>query len=303
MEDYTLDEQVDPVSEGIEGLTEPDEMDMASDRADREVGESQTESTEEEDLSGEKFAYTLDDGTEIQGTVQEIAQALAKSEKETLASENAELQAKLQELQGKPSQDKTQEGQEQLDIKPVEWNVVGEVLETMLQGGDPERGIGGIESIGPAIQDMQFRDFLTNPRYAAVITAAVEGILENREGRSKEEAAFREQVGAEFKDAEIMAFHKANPHLKTRNEVVMGMQLNAMRQEVENIKTGKGQAVKDAEKKAAAQTVKDLKAKGQLRRLSASGRTNLGGETKTPYNPQDPRDREKKWAERLSKAL
>ena len=82
----------------------------------------------------------------------------------------------------------------------------------------------------------------------------------------------------------------------------MGMQLNAMRQEVESIKTGKGQAVKDAEKKAAAQTVKDLKAKGQLRRLSASGRTNLGGE-KTPYNPQDPRDREKKWAERLSKAL
>ena len=210
MEDYSIDEQVDPVSEGVEGLTEPDEMDMASDRADREVGESQTESTEEEDLSGEKFAYTLDDGTEIQGTVQEIAETLAKAKARLWQSENAELQAKLQELQGKPSQDKTQETQE-LDIKPVEWSVVGDVLETMLQGGDPERGIGGIEAIGPAIQDMQFRDFLTNPRYASVITAAVEGILEQREGRSKEEAAFKEQVGAEFKDSEIVRFPEGQP--------------------------------------------------------------------------------------------
>ena len=248
MEDYSIDEQVDPVSEGVEGLTEPDEMDMASDYADREVGESQTESTEEEDLSGEKFAYTLDDGTEVQGTIQDIAEKIAAAKADALASEKAALEAKVSELEKGQKQPGQQEQAQEFAIPPVEWDKVGDVFETMLQGGDPERNIGGIEAIGPALQDMTFRSFVTDPRYAQVLEYAIQSVIEQREGATKKEQSFKELVGNEPDITAITAYQKAHPELETRKEVVLALQMETLRREMDNLKTGKGQAVKDAEK-------------------------------------------------------
>lgn len=291
-----LDEGVDPVSEGVQGLTEPDELDMTADREDRLGGESQTD-TPDEDLSGELFAYVLDDGTEIQGTVQDIAEKIAAAKADALASEKAALEAKVSELERGQKQPGQQEQVQEFAIPPVEWDKVGDIVETMLQGGDPERGIGGIEAIGPALQDMTFRSFVTDPRYAQVLEYAIQSVIEQREGTTKKEQSFKELVGNEPDTAAITAYQKAHPELETRKEVVLALQMENLRREMDDLKTGKVKEVKAAEKKGEAQTIRNLKAKGQLRRLGPAGRS--AAKAAGGYKPGDENSRLNAWADRI----
>lgn len=295
MSEENFDEQVDLVSEGITSLREPDELDLAADREDREEVESQTETSDvKDDGEGEeeRFAYTMEDGTEIEGTFAEIMEKVGKSKTDALQAQISELQSKLAEFEKNPARAAT-ESAAMSGMEPVQWDKVGESLEVMLSGGDPERGIPGPEGIGPALHELQMRSFLTDPYYANVIVAAVEGILNQRESAMKEANAFKEFVGRDRQEAEISAFQKANPHLKTRNEVILAMELA-------DLKAGKAKEIKAAERKSAAQTVKDLKAKGQLRRLTGGTRTNLG--TSKSY-PKDENSIRTAWASDLARRL
>jgi len=296
-----FDEQVDLVSEGVTGLREPDEADLAADFEDRMVeDESLTKASETDDQDKseeeERFAYTLEDGSVIEGTFAEILDKASKANLDPLQNQINELQAKLEEAE--KGSGKIQETANLPDIEPVKWESVGSNLEIMLSGGDPEQNIPGPEGIGPALQDLQMRSFLTDPRYAQIIMAAVDGILEQRESAVKEASAFKEMVGDGFRESEIADFQKSHPHLKTRNEVVMGLRLAKMQQEMADLKSGKTKEVTEAERKGAAKTIKDLKAKGQLRRISGT-RTNMGA--KSP--PKDENSIRAAWAADLGRRL
>jgi len=255
-----------------EGLRTPDELDLAQDLEDRQAVESREESaTEDEDLSGERFAYTLPDGTEFQGTVDEIAAKIAEGQG---SQELETLRSRVAELEGKGQQQTQQPPQEAAGINPVAWEQVGNVFTTMLEGGDPERDIGGVEAIGPALQDLNFRSFMTDWRYLDAIERVIDARIASRETAAQERGTLKESLG-DMGDAELAALQGADPVVKS---TVLNL-IGNLKREIETLKAGKEAAAKDGEKKGAAETVKSLKAKGQLRRISgmpASGKTGSG---------------------------
>lgn len=272
-----LDGQLDLAGEG---LSAPDEMDLAQDREDRGAGESQTETAaateQEEDLSGEQFVYTMPDGTEFQGTIEEIADKKA----EILAAERVQEElAKAKPPEQPKAEEKTAQ-QEELQIQPVDWSKTGDFLASRmgvdLEGlSDGDRKLLG--EIGPALNDALHRTVLTSGYVAQYIDHQVQqGInkyLSEREATTQRETAFGQFVGdAKFSDADITAFQKANPFASTREMAIMGLQLQAERQKA----TGAGKQVTEAEKKGkqagAQETLKHLRATGQLRRVAGTGK-------------------------------
>ena len=298
-----LDEQLDLAGEGLRA---PDELDLAQDLEDRKAGESPTDTAaakeETEDLTEEQFVYTTEGGEEIKGTVTEIAAALAAKEVEAkVAEEVAKVKAAATE---KPAEAKPDEGGElPYEIRPIDLSKTGTIFQTMLEGGDPEQGIGGPETVGPQLQEFQFQTYAQDPRFLDLNIRLINAVLDQREKGAQKETAFKEFVGQEPDKAEVEAFMKANPHLESRKEAILGMQLAAMKQKIADLKTGKTKEVKEAEttgKKAGEkETIKSLKAKGQLRRVAGTGKPGGTRTQDTGKPPQNENERVSSWAKAI----
>ena len=274
-----LDERVDLAAEG---LRSPDEVDLAQDREDRQAAASQTETAEEEDLTGERFAYTLSNGEDFEGTIAEIT----AKEAELLA--DARVAEKMAEI--KPVAEKPVEAKPEVDtgetIPPVQWDKVGSTLTEMLEEGKSDE-------IGPALLDMNRRMIATDPFIASVVENYVNYLLDQREQGTKVKTSFQEFVGDEIPATEVQTFMQANPWAKSQEMAVLGIKTARANQEIADLKAGKVAAVKDAEvsgkRTGAKETIQNLKAKGQLRRIGGTG--GKPGGNKSTLNLKDPNQR------------
>lgn len=267
-----LDPEFDSASEGLGSLVEATAEDLAAEREDRQAAESRTKTAEtEEDLSEEKFIYTLENGEEIEGTIAEITEKVAALQVEAKLAE-AKAAEKPPE---KPAEAKV--GEEAPAIEPVNWDVVGENLDTMLQEGRQKE-------VGPALNDLIHRTIFTSPHIGGMIEQFIDVVIAQREQGAKVQTSFQEFVGEQIPDAEVKAFMQANPWAKDAATAVLGIKTARMAKEVADLKAGKTAEVKAAEvagkKAGATQTVKDFKAKG-LRRASTSSGTGRAATTAT----------------------
>lgn len=281
-----LDESLDLAGEN---LRPPDELDLDQDRADRMAGaspEDHAATKDEDNATTEQFIYTAEDGTEIQGTVEEIAQKLAENRVEARVAEEL---AKAQPSQQTQTQD-TQTGQEAAlpyEIRPLELEKVGTIFQTMLEGGDSDLKIGGPESVGPQLQEFTFQSLAQDPRFYDLISRVIHVVVDEREAGAKAQNSFQEFTGGgKEQDAEITAFMKENPWAANKEMAVMGLQLAKQRKEIEDLKASTKEAEAKGKKDGAKETITNLKAKGILRRI-AGGK---GGSTSTNNrSPQAPR--------------
>ncbi len=295
------DEGYDPVAEGVEGLPGLDEADQAADLAERTEAASPDQPSKDEG-EPERFEYTAPDGSKIEGTFEEIVAAraaeAAKAAAPSPSDQLTQLQTKIQELEGKLT-GRQAEGPAQPGtvFEPVDKAKVGTFFQTMLEGGDPDQKIPGMEGLGDVFEDLTVRTFMHSTPIADGIRAVVQQVLDQREGRTKSETGLKELAG-EFPEAEIAAYQKDNPHIApTREMAMMALRVQAQAREIESLKAGKPAEVKAAEKKAAAATLQHAKATGTLRRLGTAGRT--AGPGTLPYNPKQPHARENAWAAKL----
>ena len=257
MTDLNLDE---PFDGAAEGLDIPDEMDLAQDREDRQAGESRTESAEADDLTDEKFAYTLPDGEEIEGTIAEIAEAVAAKQVEAKVAEKL-AEAKPEEP-AKAAEAPVEDAGE--GFVPVTWDTVGPELTEMLEDGRNAE-------IGPSLQGLITREVATSPVIAQTVAKFVMHLLDQREQGIKQETSFKEYVGDDIPAAEVKTFMTDNPWAKTKEMAVLGIKTARLNKEIAELKAGKPAAEKAAKAKGSEETIKNLKAKGTLRRVSGSG--------------------------------
>ncbi len=277
--DTNLDERVDLAAEGLRAA---DELDLAQDLEDRLAAASPTETAEEEvsDFLTEKFIYTDPQGNEVELTGQELLEA--REREAALKAENEELKARVAEQPKAPVQPAT-EAPATEPIAPVEWDKVGGNLQEMLDDGRAGE-------IGPALNDVIHRTFLTSPHIANVLERFVDTILEQRDQGKQAQTKFQEFVGDEIPATEIQAFMASNPWARTEREAAVGIKAARLEKQVADLKAGKTIEVEAAKKVAAKETIKTLKAKGQLRRLGGAGSVGVPG-GKPEFNPKDPNQR------------
>ena len=272
-----LDERVDLPGEGLRAL---DDVDRAEDLKDRQAAaspESAEPEGEEEDFLTQKFIYTGPDGQEVELTGQELLDARERTA--ALEAENAALKAPKET----PAKEPEKQPDDTVSVEPVQYDKVGKNFIEMLE--DESRHA----EIGPQLSDFQFREFMTNPRYAQVLVSAVESIIERREGSVKSEQGFREFVGAEPSKAEVQAFMQANPFIQTEREAILSMQLAAEKNRGATAGADKDKAHQEGVKKGQDKALRDLKAKGQLRRVGGTG--SRATAAKPTFNPKDPNQR------------
>lgn len=234
------------------------------------------EDSQDQDLSAERYGYTLEDGTEIEGTIQEIAEKIAASQVEARV---AEALAKATPAEKPTEKEKPETKQAQAeDVLPVDWTQTGDLLATKL-GIDPadmsdsERKTLG--EIGPMMNDAIHRTFFTSPYIAQVIGsfvgAEINKALSNKETAGKRVSAFKQFVGeADFKPADIAAFQKDNPWAETKEMAILGLKMQADKQ---GATTKTKEIEKDVKGKTAEAVAKALATKkkaGELRLLGGS---------------------------------
>jgi hypothetical protein len=254
------DEPFDGAAENI--LASPDELDLKQDREDRLAAESQGKTAEVE-VEGEEFEYETPDGKVVKLSAEqaEAVQSLLDAEERAAA-----LEAKVKALETKPAEEpKPAEAQQDVGgIEPVQWDVVGDNFQAMLEGDQ-----GGVAAIGPALRDVTIRTIATDPVIADIVGRYIDYRVSQREQGVKAETSFKEFVGDEPTDAEITAFRKDNPWANTKALAAVGVKNARLNQEIANLKAGKPAAEKAAKAKGAEETIKSLKAKGTLRRVTS----------------------------------
>ena len=310
MSELDLDMDTDAVGDGL-GLPPAGDEDVTQTVEGQEQGGPPSEpgDKEEADLSDQQFVYTTSEGEEIKGTVTEIAEKLAEMSTKGPDDLRTELQAlkeKLEQVQ-KPAEKPAEAGLP-YEIRQIDLRETGNRLQTMLEGGDPDRGIGGLENLGEELKEFQFQNFAQDNRISDLIYRFVNGILDEREQGSKKSTAFNEFAGAEAQETEIAGFMKDNPWASTKEMAVLGLQLAAQRKEIADLKSGKVKEVQEAAEKGkkagAEETVKHLKAKGTLRAMGGPGGTprqpgpsGSFGDIKAKYDITDPDQRSRAMAE------
>ena len=275
-------------------MVDSGEPEVAQETEGQQEGESQTETTDDGglDLESPQFAYTDEDGNEIQLTGQQIIDLLA--EKQKAAEPKQEEPAKVEE----PKQEAAKEEELPFTVDPIDFKRVGPDLVSMLSGEN-----GGEEALGPAMAEFHFQTFLQDPRYAHAINAYVNTVLERREQQTKEVSSFQEFVGTKAEDTQIRDFQKANPWAKTKEMALMGIKLANTQAEIEKMKAGNSAAVKQAEqagKKAGEkETIRNLRAKGTLRAIGqkATQTSQKGDDLKQKYDITDTDQRSRAMAE------
>jgi hypothetical protein len=261
------DEPFDGAAEGV--LASPDELDLEQDREDRLAAESQSESAEDE---GEEFEYETPDGKVVRLSAEQAEAVQGMLDAEERA---ATLEAKIKELETKPVETPvTQEAVQPGEIEPVQWDVVGDNFQAMLEGDQ-----GGVQAIGPALRDVTIRTIATDPVIADIVGRYIDYRVSQREQGVKAETSFKEFVGDEPTEAEIAAFRKDNPWANTKALAAVGVKNARLNQEIAALKAGKPAVEKAAKAKGAEETIKSLKAKGTLRRVTS-------GKSSTPQVPQ-----------------
>jgi hypothetical protein len=263
-----LDDPLDAVSEGLQA---PDDADLAQDLADRQAAASQTEPADDKDEGGEddflteKFIYTKPDGSEVELTGEELLAAQEKA---------AALEAELEALKAKPPEKAPEKPPEKAApeseaIAPVEWDKVGNNFVEMLD--DPAKH----KEIGPALNDVIHRTILSSEHIGAAmvnfVTATINGILAQREEGAKAESGLKEFVGDDIPETEVAAFMQKNPWAKNKETAIVGIKAARLETQLADFKAGKKVELDAAGKEGAKKIVKDLKAKGQLRRLGTGG--------------------------------
>ena len=259
------DEPFDGAAEGI--LASPDELDLEQDREDRLAAESQGKTAEAE-VEGEEFEYETPDGKVVRLSAEqaEAVQGMLDAEERAAA-----LEAEVETLKAKPADEpKPAEAQQDMGgIEPVQWDVVGDNFQAMLEGDQ-----GGVAAIGPALRDVTIRTIATDPVIADIVGRYIDWRVSQREQGMKAETSFKEFVGDEPTEAEIAAFRKDNPWANTKALAAVGVKNARLNQEIANLKAGKPAAEKAAKAKGAEETIKSLKAKGTLRRVTSGRSTN-----------------------------
>jgi len=278
--DTNLDERVDLAAEG---LRTPDEADLAQDLEDRLAAASPTEPAAEEvsDFLTEKFIYTDPQGNEVELTGQELLEA--REREAALKVENEELKARVAEQPKAPVQPPAEVPATE-PIAPVQWDKVGGNLQEMLEEGRAAE-------IGPALDDVIHRTFLTSPYIANVLEKFVATILDQRDQGKQAQTKFQEFVGDEIPATEIKAFMAANSWATSEREAAVGIKAARLEKEIADLKAGKTTEVEAAKKVGAKETIQSLKAKGQLRRVGGGGAKGTSPGGKPEFNPKDPNQR------------
>ncbi|MFA4904702.1 MAG: hypothetical protein WC600_18400 [Desulfobaccales bacterium] len=267
------DEPFDPAAEGV--LSDPDELALEQDREDRLAAESQTKTAAAE-VEGEEFEYETPDGKVVRLSAEqaEAVQSLLDAEERAASLEAENKALKEKPAEAKPVETKPVEP-DAGDFEPVQWDVVGDNFQAMLEGEK-----GGAAAIGPALHDVVLRTIATDPIIADVVGRYIDYRVSQREQGLKAETSFKDFVGDEPTEAEVAAFRKDNPWATTKVLATLGVK-NAretarLNQEIADLKAGKPAAEKAAKAKGAEETVRSMKAKGTLRRVT-TGRTAPAG--------------------------
>jgi len=262
------DEPFDGAAEGV--LSDPNELDLEQDREDRLAAESQTKTAAEE-TEGEEYEYETPDGKVVRLSAEqaEAVQGLLDAEERAAA-----LEAENKALKEKPVETKPAEAPAETEVavfEPVQWDVVGDNFQAMLEGDQ-----GGAAAIGPALHDVVLRTIATDPVIADVVGRYIDYRVDQRERGVKAETSFKEFVGNEPTDAEIAAFRKDNPWANTKALAAIGVKNARLNKEIADLKAGKPAAEKAAKAKGAEETVRSMKAKGTLRRVTTGRSTPAG---------------------------
>lgn len=268
---------------------------VADDPEDQRLAESQTDSQEggedegeDVDLSQPQFAYTDEDGNEVQLTGQQIIDLLQ-------AQQSPE--AKEEPAKEEPKEEAKTEDEAPFEVAPIDLQKVGPDLVAMLSGEN-----GGEEALGPAMAEFQFQTFLQDPRFAQVLDRAVNVILERRDSERHQAESFEKFVGTKAEDARVKEFQKANPWVKSPREALLAMRLEDMKAEVAKVKSGTAADVAKAKSEGEKATIKNLKAKGTLRPIGSKGSQPAKTGTddiKSKYDITDPDQRSRAMAEAI----
>lgn len=300
MEDFEnqLGTEFDPAGDLNASISDDGDVEVSVETEDQSLAESQTDDqgSDELDLDAPQFAYTDENGNEVQLTGQQIIDLIQASQVK------AEEPAKDGEAQAAPEE--KQEAQPEdlgFEITQIDFKKVGPDLVSMLSGEN-----GGEEALGPAIAEFQFQTFVQDPRIPTVLDKYINKVLDAREQATKEKSSFQEFAGKDTQEADIKAFQKANPWAKSRTEAILGMQLAQTKAEIAKIQSGNTEAIKEATQKARKesekQVIRNLKAKGTLRAIGSKptgSTTKADNDLKTKYDISDPEQRSRAMAEHI----
>jgi hypothetical protein len=271
------------------GLPEATEAELvAQDAADQEDrGASLTEPDEEGDFLTQEFEYVAPDGSTIKLTGQDLLDSRERA---------SELEARVKELESKPAE-KPAEVQTQVPeggevFEPVQWEVVGDNFQAMLEGEQ-----GGSAAIGPALHDVVLRTIATDPIIADVVGRYIDFRVSQREEGAKVETSFKEFVGGEIPDTELKEFMQANPWARNRETAMLGVQKARLEKQIADLKSGKEVAHKEGLKKGEKEALIRAKARGTLRPLTGAKGGRLGEPGKTKYDIKDTEQRSSAMAE------
>jgi hypothetical protein len=277
--------QDEPFDGAAEGLETPDDITLDQDREDRLAAESQTKPAEAE-TEGDEYEYETPDGKVVRLSAEqaEAVQGLldAKERADALEAENKALKEKSVET--KPVEAPTET--EVAGFEPVQWDVVGDNFQAMLEGEQ-----GGTAAIGPALHDVVLRTIATDPIIADVVGRYIDYRVAQREQGAKAETSFKDFVGDEPTEAEVAAFRKDNPWATTKALAVLGVksarETARLQKEIADLKAGKPAVEKAAKAKGAEETVRSMKAKGTLRRVTTGRAAPAGAPTGKPRNENE----------------
>jgi hypothetical protein len=243
----------------------------------------------------EQFEYETPDGKVVVLDKEQAAavQHLLDKEEEAdrLAAKVAELEAKTTE---KAPEKAAEAAPEMVAIEPVEWQKVGENFQAMLEGE-----MGGVDAIGPALQDVVIRTILTDPYIADQVGRYIDHRVAQREQGAKAETSFKEFVGDEVPDSEVKAFMQANPWAQTKKEALIGIRAIRGSKEADALKVGKEVAHKEGKKQGEKEALLRAKARGTLRPLTGAkgGRPGATGDLTKKYDITDTDQRSQAMAE------
>lgn len=309
--DTQLATDYDPAGDGInvtepEIAAQPEGQDPAESQTDETGGESQNDIIE--DLNAPQFAYTNTNGEEIQLTGQQIIDLLEAKQKAAQQPTQQTQTAPVQQPEIKPDQLVQQPQQQPQDadlgfeINQIDFKKVGPDLAAFLDGEN-----GGVEALGPAIAEFQFQTFMQDPRFGRVFQLLIDKALTAREQQNNESASFKQFIG-DAPAGDLASFQASNPWAKSPEIAQMGLKMQALMGELEQLRAGNAQAVADAEARGkdvgAKETINNMRAKGTLRAINSRSnaiRHPAGDGIKQKYDLTDPNQRSMAMAEGILK--
>lgn len=275
--------------------------------------QQQSQGTEVDYMTSPLIEMDGPDGKPIQLTGAEILERFEKIQEleeragktSALESEKAELARKIEELQNakpqqaevaKPAdQDAVQNWQETI-ANDVDWKTIGLNFTEMIEGEQ-----GGPEAIGPALRAMIIH----------VASQVVDTKFPMHYGQAKQQEKVVQTFDTKFSDfkdvtgtREYKDFMSTNPFFNPV-EGYLAYKLDRQSNETETIKKTGADAVKAAEEKGKkageSQTVKQLKAKGNIRLLTGGpGGARPQASRQSQVNLSDEESRQAAMIERLN---